>query len=46
MKVKRVQKLAVKLHDKKDICTDIVKGFETTFDTSSYELDRPLPKEK
>ena len=26
--------------------SDIVKGVETTFDTSNYELDRRLPKEK
>ena len=30
---------------KKDaILKDITKGVETRFDTSNYELDRPLPK--
>ena len=29
-----------------DIYSDIVKDVETRFDTSNYELDRPLPKEK
>ena len=29
-----------------DICVEIAKGFETRFDTSDYELDRKLPKEK
>ena len=28
------------------ICIDIAKNVETKFDTSSCELDRPLPKEK
>ena len=27
-----------------DISTDIAEDVETTFDTSSYELDRALPK--
>ena len=27
-----------------DIYVDIAKVVETRFDTSSYELDRPLPK--
>ena len=25
---------------------DIAKDFETRFDTSNYQLDRPIPKEK
>ena len=29
-----------------DICKDIAEDVETTFDTSNYELDRPLPKGK
>ena len=29
-----------------DIYKDIIEDVETRFDTSSYELDRPLPKEK
>ena len=29
-----------------DIYADIAKVVETRFDTSNYELDRPLPKEK
>ena len=29
-----------------DIYKDIAKDVETMFDTSSYELDRPLPKGK
>ena len=29
-----------------DIYADIVKDVETRFDTSNYELDRPLPKGK
>ena len=29
-----------------DIYTDIAKDVETRFDTSNYELDRPLPKGK
>ena len=29
-----------------DIYKDIAEGVETWFDTSNYELDRPLPKEK
>ena len=29
-----------------DIYKDIVEHVETRFDTSNYELDRPLPKEK
>ena len=27
-----------------DIYSDIIKGVETKFDTSNYELDRPLPE--
>ena len=34
------------VHVKTDyIYKDIAEGFETRFDTSSFELDRPLPKE-
>ena len=29
-----------------DIYSDIAKDFETRFDTSNYELNRPLPKGK
>ena len=29
-----------------DICKDIAEDVESRFDTSKYELDRPLPKEK
>ena len=29
-----------------EIYADIAKDVETRFDTSNYELDRPLPKEK
>ena len=29
-----------------DIYKDIAEDVETRFDTSNYELDRPLPKEK
>ena len=29
-----------------DICKDISKTFETRFNTSHFELDRPLPSEK
>ena len=29
-----------------DIYKDIAEDVETRFDTSSYELDRPLPKGK
>ena len=29
-----------------DIHKDIAEDIETRFDTSSYELDRPLPKGK
>ena len=29
-----------------DIYKDIAEDVETTFDTSNYELDRPLPKDK
>ena len=29
-----------------DIYLDIAKDAETKFDTSNYELDRPLPREK
>ena len=30
----------------KNICINIAKDFETRFDTSNYELDRPLPRRK
>ena len=30
----------------KDILLDIAKDVETRFDTSNYELERPLPKGK
>ena len=30
----------------KDIFIEIAKEFETRFDTSDYELNRPLPKRK
>ena len=30
----------------KDICKDITENTETKFDTSQFELDRPLPKGK
>ena len=29
-----------------DIYKDVVEDVESRFDTSNYELDRPLPKEK
>ena len=29
-----------------DICKDLEENIETRFDTSNYELDRPLPKGK
>ena len=29
-----------------DIYKDLAEDFETRFDTSNFELDRPLPKEK
>ena len=29
-----------------DIYKDIAENVETRFDTSNYELDRPLPKDK
>ena len=29
-----------------DIYSDVGKDVETRFDTSNYELDRPLPKRK
>ena len=29
-----------------DIYEDIAENVETRFDTSNYELDRPLPKRK
>ena len=29
-----------------DVYKDIVENVETRFDTSNYELDRPLPKVK
>ena len=32
--------------DTDDICKDIAEDVETKFDTSSYELARPLPKGK
>ena len=32
------------VHVKKDdICKDILKDVERRFDTSNYEIDRPLP---
>ena len=31
---------------KTDIYKDIAEDFETRFDTSNYELDNSLPKEK
>ena len=31
---------------KKGIYVDIVKDVETKFDTSGYELERPIPKGK
>ena len=34
------------IHKKDDIYKDIVEDVETSFDTSNYELDRPLPKGK
>ena len=32
--------------DTEDIYEDITKDVETRFDTSNYELERPLPKRK
>ena len=29
-----------------DVCKDIVKDVETRYDTSNFEIDKPLPKEK
>ena len=29
-----------------DMYKDLAEDFETRFDTSNFELDRPLPKEK
>ena len=29
-----------------DICEDIADDLETRLDTSNYELDSPMPKEK
>ena len=38
---------SVKVYIKiEDIYVDIVKDVETRFDTSNYELERPLPKRK
>ena len=34
------------LHENRDIYSVIVKYVKTRFDTSNYELDRPLPKTK
>ena len=34
------------LHKTDDIYKDIAEGIETRFDTSNYELDRPLTKGK
>ena len=34
------------LHKTDDIYKDITKDIETRFDTSNYELDKPLDKEK
>ena len=34
------------LHKTDDICKDITKDIETRFDTSNYELGKPLDKEK
>ena len=34
------------IYIKTDIYKDIAKDVETRFDTSNYELDRPLPKGK
>ena len=31
---------------KQDICKDIAEDVDTRFDTSNFELDRPLPKGK
>ena len=33
-------------HKTNDIYKDILEYVETEFDISSYELDRPLPKER
>ena len=34
------------IHKKDGIYKDIAEDVETRFDTSNYELDRPLPKGK
>ena len=34
------------LYKKEDIFIDIAIDVKTRYDTSNYELDRPLPKEK
>ena len=34
------------VHKKTDIYKDIAEDVETRFDTSNYELDRPLQKRK
>ena len=34
------------IHKKDDVYKHIAEDFETRFDTSNYELDRPLPKGK
>ena len=34
------------MHKTEDIYKDLAENFETRFDNSNYELDRPLPKGK
>ena len=34
------------IHKNSDIYEDIADDLETRFDTSNYELDSPMPKEK
>ena len=34
------------IHKTEDIYKDLAENFETRFDNSNYELDRPLPKGK
>ena len=34
------------IHKTVDIYKDIAEDFQTVFDTSNYELDRPFPKRK
>lgn len=36
----------MKLHKTEDIYLDMAKDLETRFDTSNYELKRPLPRWK